>query len=153
MGVLYIVLPLDEEIAAYIREAGGVVPSLNAPSREPTPQEVRAVCCSLADFKVTAYSPPDHAWQIMIQGLRDPDHEPWTLLNVSDFDGDESAPHSIWFEKGWPSLILRIVVKLAACCGPLVIVPDTGCMPIAVSAQDNVSALLATWEHTREDNS
>jgi hypothetical protein len=149
MGVLYTVVPLDEPIAGYIRDLGGVAPSFDAPSREPTPQELRTVCRSLTDLKVTMYSPPGHAWQIMIEGLRDPDNEPWTLLNVRDFNGDETVPHSIWFEKGWPSLILRIVGSLAAYCGPLVIVPDTGCVPIVVSAEDDVSVLFTTWEHTR----
>jgi hypothetical protein len=148
MGVLYSVVPLDESIAAYIREVGGIVPAFNARSREPTPHELRAVCSDLKDLKVTVYSPPEHAWQIMIEGLRDPDNEPWTLINVRGFNGAEMAPHSIWFEKGWPSLILRIVGRLAAGCGPLVIVPDTGCVPIVVGAGGDVSALFATWEHT-----
>jgi hypothetical protein len=88
----------------------------------------------------------------MIEGLEDPDNEPWTLLNVSDFNGDETSPHEIWFEKGWASLILRVVCGLSAACGPLVIVPDTGCKPIVVSADDDVAMLFATWEHTREED-
>ena len=85
----------------------------------------------------------------MIEGLKDPDNEPWTLLNVTNFNGDETAPHSIWFEKGWPSLILRIVQALSVNCGPLVVIPDTGCAPIVVNSGDNVGVLFATWEHTR----
>jgi hypothetical protein len=149
MGVLYIVVPLDEQIATYIRDVGGVVPPWDRPSRNPTPQELRAVCGAMSDLKVTVYSPPGHAWQIMIEGLKDPDNEPWTLLNVTGFSGDETLPHSICFEKGWPSLILRVVSGLSAFCGPLVIVPDTGCKPIVVSANDDVAVLFATWEHTR----
>jgi len=150
MGVLYTIVPLDESLAAYIRDVGGVVPQWSGPSRNPTPQEVRAVCGELSDLKVTMYSPPEHAWQIMIEGFHDADDEPWTLLNVFEFNGDETQPHAIWFDKGWPSLILRIVRELSAHCGPLVIVPDTGCNPIVVSAHDDVAKLFATWEHTRE---
>ena len=95
------------------------------------------------------FSPPEHAWQIMISGLIDPDNEPWTLLNLREFDGDECKPHSIWFERGWPSLILRIVHSLSAKCGPLAIVPDTGCPPVVVCPGDDVGVLFVTWEHTR----
>jgi hypothetical protein len=149
MGVLYSVLPLDASITPYLREVGTVVPEGGQESRNPTPLEVRAVCETLTDLKVTACSPPSHHWHIMIEGLKDPEKEPWTLLHLDNFNGDETVPHSIWFEKGWPSLILRIVHGLSAKCGPLVIIPDTGCTPIVVSGGDDVSILLAMWEHTR----
>jgi hypothetical protein len=149
MGVLYSIVPLDESITPYLRDLGVTLPDSGIPSRNPTPLELRAVAADLTDLSVDLHSPPGHAWQIMIQGTKDPDNEPWTLLNVTEFNGDESKPHAIWFEKGWPSLILRVVHALSVRCGPLVIVPDTGCKPIVVSAGDDVGKLFATWEHTR----
>jgi hypothetical protein len=149
MGVLYTVVPLDDSITGYLRDVGVVFPEPSIPSRNPTPRELREVAATLADHKVTLHSPPENAWQIMIEGRNDPDNEPWALLNVTDFSGDEAAPHSIWFEKGWPSLILRVVRALSVRCGPLVIVPDTGCKPIVVGAADDPANLFATWEHTR----
>ena len=148
MGVLYTIVPLDDSITGYLRDVGVDYPAECVPSRNPTPRELREATATLADQKVT-YSPPGHAWQIMIEGRNDPDYEPWTLLNVTAFSGDETEPHSIWFEKGWPSLILRVVHILSARCGPLVIVPDTGCTPIVVGEGDDPRILFETWEHTR----
>jgi hypothetical protein len=149
MGVLYTIWPLDEPIAVYLRDVGVVFPEASIPSRNPTPLELRAVAADLTDLKVNVYSPPGHAWQIMIGGVNAPDNEPWTLLNVTAFNGDEGVPHAIWFEKGWPSLILRVVHALSVRCGPLAVVPDTGCKPIVVSPGDDVDSLFANWEHTR----
>lgn len=147
MGVIYVVLPLDIEVSAYLRTLG--IEFFDEPSRNPTPKEVRTACEALGDLKVEIFSPPHHAWQISIQGLRAPDNEPWTTLNISNFNGDENAPQAISFSKGWPSLILRIVRDLSVICGPLVIFPDTGCKPIAVKANDEVHTLLNVWEHTQ----
>ena len=148
MGVLYTVVPLEEQIADYLLDVGATVPGWTTASRNPTPREIRTVCTALLNLKIEMLSPPVYAWQVMIEGLRDPENEPWTILNVDHFNGDENAPHSIWFEKGWPSLILRIVNALSSNCGPLVIIPDTGCTPIVVSTSDDVGDLLSTWEHT-----
>jgi hypothetical protein len=152
MGVLYSVFPLDEAIAVYLRDHGVDVPDPIAASRNPTPRELRLACNSQTGFKAEVFSPPTHSWQIMIEGSTAPENEPWTLLNVTDFNGDETSPHSIWFEKGWPSLILRIVHTLSATCGPLVIWPDTGEVPVIVNSVDDPDILIATWEHTRPDD-
>lgn len=149
MGVLYTIVPLDESIVPCLRDLGVSFSDFGCPSRNPTPAELRDVAAELTDLHFDLYSPPEHDWQIMIQGKKDPDHEPWTLLNVLNFNGDETSAHEIWFEKGWPSLILRIVHALAKRCGSLVIVPDTGCKPIVVSSADDVGQMFATWEHTR----
>ena len=148
MGVLYIVVPLDDSITGYLRDIGVPFSESGIPSRNPTPNELREAAASLADQRVTFYIRPTHAWQIMIEGQHDPEHEPWTLLNVTDFSGDEDQPHSFWFEKGWPSLILRVVHALSTRCGSLVIVPDTGCKPIVVAADDDPEVLFDAWEHT-----
>jgi len=104
-------------VSHYLRTLGVDVPQ--KPSRYPTPKEVRDVCGALSDFNVEMFSPPDHAWQIVIQGINDADNEPWTMVNISSFNGDENAPHHLSFSKGWPSLILRIVRALTVHCGPL----------------------------------
>jgi hypothetical protein len=149
MGVLYIVVPLDDSITGYLRDVGVEYPAEHIPARNPTPRELREATATLTDQKVTVHSPPEHAWQIMIEGRNDPENEPWTLLNVTAFNGDEATPHAICFEKGWPSLILRVVHILSARCGPLVIVPDTGCTPIVVGAADDPQKLFEIWDHAR----
>ena len=149
MGVIYIVEPLDDEIADYLHDVGVIVPEWKGLCRNPTPKEIREVCGNLTDLSVQYFSPPEHHWQVMIEGKNNPENEPWTLLNVRNFNGCEDEPHAISFEKGWPSLILRIVLGLSAKCGPLVVVPDTGDAPLAVSPVDSVENLLTIWEHTQ----
>jgi hypothetical protein len=70
-------------------------------------------------------------------------------VNVEKFKGAEDKPHPIWFEKGSPALILEILKRLAKHCGPLVVIPDTGDAPIAVTARSSIKKLLADWEHTQ----
>ena len=150
MGVIYCIFPLDAGIADYLRELGVAVPTHDDPTRNPTPREVREVCNALTDCSVELFSRPDHAWQMNIGGRRDPEQEPWTVLHVPDFNGREDDPHSIWFEKGWPCLIMRIVNGLTRKCGPLVIWPDTGEAPVAVSSDESIEESLQSWEHTRD---
>ncbi len=149
MGVFYWIVPIDKKVADYLRGIGASVPHSENDSRNPTPQELRTICGRMTDVKVDFLASPNHSWQIWFEGLNDPGHEPWTLLNIHKFNGNESAPHSIWFEKGWPSLIVRIVHTLAAICGPLVIFPDTGCSPLIVTSDGDAQQLFATWEHAR----
>jgi hypothetical protein len=149
MGVLYTVVPLDDEIADYLRDCGGAVPNANRPARNPTPGEIRAVCDALRGQLVQYNVNPGSYWQAVVEGATDPNSEPWTLLNISKFSGSEEEPHPIWFEKGWPSLILNILQRLSVSCGPLVVIPDTGEAPIAVTAADTVEHLEARWEHSR----
>jgi hypothetical protein len=154
MGVFYCVVPLDAEIRPHILAAGATVPESNRATRNPTPREIRNVCSKLTDIEAHINSPLDRPWQVRnvwqaVLGDADYDHHPWTRLNVHDFNGREDQPHSIWFEKGWPSLILRVVHALSVQCGPLVVWPDMGDPPIVVSATDTVAELLRSWQHTR----
>ena len=148
MGVLYSVFPIDAEMTAYLETVGETAPESRQMSRNPTPLEIREVCGRLKDQRVQFFSPPNHAWQVMIEGRNDPEHQPWTLLNISAFNGDETLPHPIWFEKGWPSLILRVVRDLTEYCGTLVLVPDSGGKHVVLSSSSKVQEILRTWEHT-----
>jgi len=151
MGVLYTVLPLDDELATYLRDEGAHVPPRPKTTRNPTLLEVRDVCDRLAGFRTEYFVSPDAKhWQASIEGAADPEQEPWTLLNVSDFTGRENEPQKIWFEKGWESLILRVLHRLAGPCGPLVLIPDTGEPPMVVSADTPFDELEARWKSTRE---
>ena len=151
MGVLYTVLPLDDEIATYLRDEGAHVPPHSKSTRNPTLLEVRAACDRLSGFRTEYFVSQDgKRWQASIEGATNPQEEPWTLLNVSDYTGREDEPQRIWFEKGWESLILRVLHGLASSCGPLVLLPDTGEQPIAVTADVPFEELEARWNSTRE---
>ena len=151
MGVFYHVAPLDAEMAEFLEASGQRVPIRKKASREPTPAEVREACAGLAGFR-TEFNvrPRSSIWQAVIDGATKANRDVGTLLNVDKFNGDEDEPHSIWFEKGSPKVILEIVGRLARECGTLVVVPDTGDAPIAVTGKDSVEKLLREWEHTRE---
>jgi hypothetical protein len=151
MGVLYTVLPLDDELARYLRGQGADVPPYQMTTRNPTLLEVRAVCDRLEGFCTRYFVPTDGKdWQATIEGAANPEQEPWTQLQVSNFTGREDDPQSIWFEKGWESLILRVLHGLAGPCGPLVLIPDTGELPMVVSANEPFAELEARWNSTRE---
>lgn len=149
MGVFYSVAPLDETTIEYLHQVGANIPERVVESRNPTLEEVRAACADIRNLKVEVFTPPTHAWQVVIGDVNDHPNEPFTILNVDEFKGCESEPHSIWFDKGWPVLILQIVHSLSRRCGPLAIVPDTGCTPIVVTSSDDIDSLLQTWSHTR----
>src|SRR5687768_5247991 len=104
---MYHIWPADEAHVADLLPAGTTLPDAAIPSRNPTPSEIRMVAAALTDLHVGVWSPPEHEWSVSFKDLTDPHAQPWTVLNVSDFNGDEGAPHEIWFEKGWLSLILR----------------------------------------------
>ncbi len=148
MGVLYSVFPVDDK-------ARGALPDLgvsDAPcenGRNPTPAEIRAVLGTLHDFKCTYTEQPaiGRTWQAMVEHTDDPDRGGWTLLNVSQYRG-ETQEAEFWFEKGWPDLILRIVVGLASKCGPFFILPDTGDAAVVVRPEDDPAVLYQGWEHT-----
>lgn len=147
MGVLYIIRPLDDEMASLLEEMGAAVPEWDEPSRNPTPAEVRKSCSALRGFKTEFNVKPKSFWQAVIQSTK---RDEGTILNLEQFKGAEDTPHTIWFEKGLPALILEIVKRLAKQCGPLVVIPDTGEAPIAVTADASVKTLLKEWEHTQD---
>ena len=146
MGVIYHIEPLDDEMAALLEEMGASVPESAQPSRNPTPAEVREVCGALRDYTTEFNVKRNSYWQAIIEATKGRDEG--TVLNVEKFKGAEDKPHGIWFEKGSPALILEILKRLAKHCGPLVVVPDTGDSPLAVTAKASVKKLLNDWDHT-----
>jgi len=85
-------------------------------------------------------------WQAMITSVDDPESGWWTLLNITS-RGEPDEPQEIWFEKGYPELIVEIVSRLTTQCGTLVVIPDTGCSPLIISPGDDSSELCSRWEH------
>ena len=144
MGVFYHIEPFDDEMASFLDEMGAAVPESEGKSRNPTPAEVRAVCAALPDVAVEFNVKPNSHWQAVIESTR---RDEGTILNMGKFKGTEDKRLRVVFEKGPPALILEIVKRLAKQCGPLVVVPDTGDAPIAVTATASVKKLLKEWEH------
>src|SRR4051794_1254538 len=115
MGVLYTVMPLDDAIAQYLHDTGGIVPLTERPTRQPTPREVRTACDSLSGQRVRYNVNPGTFWQALVEGVGDHEQGPGILLNIEEFRGSKGQPHSIWFEKEWSSLILDIAARVEPC--------------------------------------
>ncbi len=145
MGVLYVIIPLDERTADWLRGANLSVPTCDRPSRNPTPAEVRRVCDGLPGIVVGYNVRPGKVWQATLSGATDPEHEPWTSINIDPFTGDESEPHPIGFSKGWPVLIHRVANALATVCGPLVVYPDTGDPPAILTGVERFEDWSQMW--------
>ena len=143
MGVLYHVEPLDGEMTALLKEMGAAVPRAAGRGRNPTPAEVREACGALRGFTTRFNVKAKARWQAIVEGAKGGEG---TIVNVTKFSGAEDKPHAIWFEKGSPGVVLEIVKRLCAGCGPLVVLPDSGDVPVLVTAGAVVKKLLAEWE-------
>src|SRR5438046_2989668 len=119
MGLLYHIEPLNDEVAELMEAMGAAVPKSAKPSRNPTPAEIRDVCADLSGFHTEFNSKPKSFWQALITGNTKSNREEGTILNIDKFTGNEKKPHTIWFEKGSPAVILEILKQLSKQCGPL----------------------------------
>jgi len=80
-------------------------------------------------------------WSADIQGKgRNRDHD--TLLHINKWGGSEHRRQPVVFEKGDPSLVLRIVHALSSRCGPLVVTPDSGDPPVVAWAEADLKKLI-----------
>lgn len=146
VGVLYSVLPLNDQVRVWLDNEGLEYPR-GVEGRRPSPRELAEAAASVDGFKTDESTGKDW-WQLSVSGTTDPSREAWTLVNALKFAGRDT-PCEFYFEKGWPDLIVKIVRALAAVTGPVVLVPDTGCGPAVIHADVDVESLLETWEHTR----
>jgi hypothetical protein len=151
MGVLYTVTPTTGEVADWLVDTGVTLP-VGGDSRFPLIAEIRDVLGSLDGF-TSEYDDNGigSSWQAMITSLEDPESGAWTCLNITH-QKDPSEPQDIWFEKGYPELIVTIVSRLAVMCGTLVVIPDTGCPPLVVPAGADPDDLCAHWPHLKDED-
>jgi len=149
VGVTYGVHPMDQRLRAGLPEYG--LADVQYPDgRNPRLTEIHRVLEELSGFKAE-YDPAPakgHSWGVTIEDAVQPEKGPWAHLRTLHYSSEDEFIE-IYFEKGWPDLIVRIVAALAAICGTLCIVPDTGDAPLVIPAGADAEALLRTWEHTR----
>jgi hypothetical protein len=147
MGVLYSVFPLDDQLRNYLDSEGISFPDSVPAGRHPKPGEIKAVLGALEGYEIE-YSGGGlgEIWQAFVGHASEPDRE-WTLVNVLDYAGDD-VPRSLHFEKGWPELIVRILVGLSRSCGTLVLVPDTGETPLIVTPETEPQSAVTLWGMT-----
>jgi hypothetical protein len=123
---MYAVHPFDERARSYAKQHG--VSSIDHPDgRHPTVAELRAALEHLPNTTVEYEPIPTvgQSWGACVEDAAAPEEGPWTQVRTLRYLG-EDAPIEIYFEKGWPSLVVQIVSHLSGSCGTLFIVPDTG---------------------------
>lgn len=133
MGVLWTVWPLSDEMKAWLDECG--VEYQDESSRLPTGREIKRVVASLDAFFDIEINDNGigGSWHATIVAKSGGDTGEWTLLHISDYTGDDDE-QQLWFEKGWESLIVRILKDLATSTGTLVLLPDTGNEPQVITS-------------------
>jgi len=157
MGELHVVMPLNDlgdfsdaqRVSSWLRSLGIACPT--AQGRYPTLQELRAVLDHLDGFTVRYSTGPEH-WSADIveegRGGCAGDGEStydWAYLVVGNFHNDETRPQSVYFDPGAPRLMLMILRRLAAVCGPQLLLPTGGELPVVVTADLDVESTLTTW--------
>ncbi len=131
MGVLWTVLPLDNEIKSWLEELGLAYPG--GSSRLPTGQEVKEVISSLKEFDIEIIDNGIGAhWQAAIVSKLGGRNDEWTLLNINEYSGDNEE-QKLWFDKGSERLITQILEELSRKTGPLVLIADTEGDPLIIS--------------------
>lgn len=146
MGVLYIVTPPTDEVSDWLADTCVSLPDVVS-SRSPLLSEIRHVLDSLEGYSVDyTDNGRGSCWHAMITSTENPEDGRWTRMNITSLNGP-SEPQEIWFEKGHPELIVQILCRLSSECGTLVVIPDTGCPPLVITAGDDPEQLCAKWEH------
>jgi hypothetical protein len=129
MGVVYVIRPLDHEIAHWLNQRGAECPSGQS-GRYPLVAEVRAALSDIPDVRYhQSVGAGGFGWQIDVMHRADPANGRWTSIRSTGGPTDRAA---IAFPKGWSDLIIEIVHRLSARTGPLVLFPDTGEAPLPI---------------------
>ena len=143
MGVLYSAFPVTGEVREWLAEEGHAVPQANGSA--PTPNQLQTALETLTDQSVS-FNISEGVWQAQIDDLKSPEDGPWTMINVLKYTSPDE-PCEYYFEKGWPELIIKVAHRIAQQCGPIAIVPDTGCPAAVVEADSDIHHVISTWEH------
>ncbi len=143
--ISYVATPFHEDRRAWLAHLGTRLPAPGVVARSPSEAEFRLALSQLADFSVR-YSEPgdDGRFHALVEWLADPEGGPWASVNVRPH-ASEADRIEFWFEQGWPIAILRISTRVAAYCGPMVLIPDNGTRPLVVVAGMDADAALAAW--------
>ena len=132
MGTLWTVWPLDHEMKSWLDDIGVSYPK--EISRFPTGREIKDVLDTLSNYDVKITDNGiGSIWQAFIASKKGAAHDEWTLLNVSQYAGDDKE-QELWFEKGWESLIIAILEKIAEKSGPLALIADADGEPLIITS-------------------
>ncbi|HLZ61541.1 MAG TPA: hypothetical protein VKR06_31735 [Ktedonosporobacter sp.] len=153
MSLHYFVSPVrsDERFARWLHDFGIMLPA-HMQSRFPTLREICAVLEHLEGYSCdmgTDYSMGGTHWEVDIvkRGRADTQWiSEWANLCVMNYQGNDDTPLAFYFRKGFARLTLLIVQRLAQICGPLIIAPDSGFVPLLVTPDTDVDQVLRAWD-------
>ncbi len=140
MGVSYLVLAIDGQVADWLRGFDVKVPS--GSSRLPSPNEIRAELARLNDWHVEFRENGAGGWDAEIVDAVLGYQGRSTIIWVTNIQ-DPDTPHRFSFHKGDPELAALIVERLTHTCGPLVLVRDHDAQPVLVVPGDDPAAVVA----------
>jgi hypothetical protein len=131
MGVVYVVVPLDAEVAAWLDGEAIDHPPAPTTARGPSPREVFDALGLLDGVRsVVARHPEQGRIDIEVEDARD---GRGTSVWLSECHSDDQ-PCQLAFCKGSEELIGLILDAVSSLSGPLVLVPDTGDDPTVFAA-------------------
>jgi hypothetical protein len=149
MSVLYSILPLDEQVVAWMGEHEVTPPAGWSPGRYPTPAEVRQTLETLEGYRVD-YRVTPRSWSAVIEDTAGNSDGRWATIDSIGYAGSDDNPLHIYFSRGWREVIVRITERLTSVCGPLIIVPDSVAYPHLVTPGADPGEVLRLW-HEMED--
>ena len=125
MGVGYTIisladLPPDARGDSFFTDAGITFPTAPVAARRPAPRDVRAAVARLSDCVASCRATPTS----LDIDVTCPATGAWAAIWIQDYAGPskEDQPCSLYVQKGWEDLVMRIVGELASVCGPFVVV-------------------------------
>jgi hypothetical protein len=120
-------------------------PNFPTEGRNLKPEELRELLDALSDYSID-YFINEESWQADIRANKGvPLFRPNSLLNVIDYNGDETCPHLVCLESGDIKLNFMIAERLSKICGPLFLIPDTGTLPLIVQPGSDPDDLMKQW--------
>jgi hypothetical protein len=144
MGNAYQVALPTYETLAELASKGYRVQPVPEPGRFPSPREIRTVLDVMDNASVT-YNVGEGRWSADVLVDEGDVVLPDAHLMVVGYKGDENTPLRFFFEKGVPSLNLRILYRISEICGPLLLLPQFEA-PILVSRERTEKELLLQVE-------
>jgi hypothetical protein len=147
MSVIYGVIPMladrKDELAAWLRSLDVACPE--GTGRYPSIQELRTVLDQLDGYTVRCSTGALGHWYAEVSPADRATSDGADIV-VSNFSGNEADPHEFYFVHSSRRVILLIVQRLASLCGPLMVVPDTGDLPVVVTPDLDLEQALLAWK-------
>lgn len=142
MGTLYSIVALDDKSRRWLLEEGLDVPEEDGAF--PSPVMLKLAFDKLENIKVK-YRIGLTKFEATIT---DDQQDQWTTLQLST--PNEVNLQGYFFKGGHPQLMLRILQHVARSYGPVVVVPDSGCLPVIINGDSAIDEILERWNHSPE---